>query len=481
MRFLHKEDENKELTYEDVFLIPQYSEIDSRMDVDVTPPDGTGATIPITIANMTSAAGKRMAETVTRRGGLVILTQDTPLERIKEIVKYLKTRHPIFETPVVLREDESIQTALNLINKRAHGAIVVVDADKKPIGVFTETDAVGRDRFSNIGGVMTTDIISADESVTPRDAFNILHKGHVSVLPIINSSGELLGVITKKGAVRSEIYKPSLNKNGEFITAVAIGISNDFVKKAVDLVEIGVDIIAIDTAHGHSKRMIDAVRAVRGAVGENVIIHAAQVATGDATHDLLNAGANIVNVGIGSGGSCTTRIMTATGRPQLSTVIECAKAAKKAGGHIWADGGIRDPRSLVLAMAGGASSTMIGTVFAGTHESPGDVYFDEDGRPYKVSIGMASTLAVNEKFKHLDAFELEKKRYFREGTNEGRIYLSENYSGAEDIIDYLMSGLRSAMSYAGARNLEEFQEKAVAGVQTTAAFEEGNAVKDWKF
>jgi len=478
MQFLHKEDLHKELTYEDVFLIPQYSEIDSRMDVDITPPDGTGATIPITVANMTSAAGKRMAETVTRRGGLVVLTQDTPHEKIKNIIEYTKTRHPVFETPVVLEETESIQTALNLIHKRSHGAIVVVDKDNRPIGVFTETDAEGRDRFSNVGGVMTTDIIYANESVTPREAFEKIHKSHITILPVINKSGELLGVMTKKGAIRSEIYKPALNKNGELITMVAIGASGNSIKWAEDLVEMGVDIIAIDTAHGHSKRMLDTVRAVREAVGKEIIIHAAQVATGKGTEDLLNAGANVVNVGIGAGGSCTTRIMTATGRPQLSAVMESAKAAKKAGGHIWADGGIREPRNLVLAMAAGASNTMIGTIFAGTHESPGDIYFDQEKRPYKVSVGMASTLAVNEKFKHLDPFDLEKKKYFREGTNEGRIYLGETFSGAEDIIDYLISGLRSAMSYTGAKNLKEFEEKAVAGVQTTAAFEEGYAVKD---
>ena len=446
MQFLHREDEEKELTYEDVFLIPQYSEINSRMDVDITPPDGTGATIPITVANMTSAAGKRMAETVTRRGGLVVLTQDTPHQKIDDIVKYLKTRHPVFETPVVLQENESIQTALNLIHKRSHGAIVVVDKNNKPVGIFTETDAEDRDKFSNLGGVMTTDIISADESITPREAFERLHKSHIPVLPIIDKSGELLGIMTKKGAIRSEIYKPALNKNGEFITVVAMGVSGNAVKRAEDLVKIGVDIIAIDTAHGHSKRMIDTIKAVRGAVGKDIIIHAAQTATGKGTEDLLNAGANIVNVGIGAGGSCTTRIMTATGRPQLSTVIECAKAAKSVGGHIWADGGIRDPRNLVLAMAAGASNTMIGTIFAGTHESPGDIYFDQNGKPYKVSIGMASAFAVNEKFKHLSPFDLEKKKYFKEGTNEGRIYLGEALYGAEDIIDYLISGLRSAMS-----------------------------------
>ena len=479
MKFLHKEDEGKELTYEDVFLIPQYSEVNSRMDVDITPPDGTGATIPITIANMASAAGKRMAETVTRRGGLVVLTQDTPQEKIKNIVKYLKSRHPVFETPVVLHEDESIQTALNLIHKRSHGAIVIVDKDNKPVGVFTENDAQGRDKFSILGGVMTTDIISADESITPRGAFKILHKSHISVLPIIDKSGRLLGIMTKKGAVRSEIYKPALNKKGEFITAAAVGMSGNVVERAEALVKLGIDIIAIDTAHGHSKRMIDAVRAVREAVGKEIIIHAAQAATGKGTEDLLNAGANIVNVGIGAGGSCTTRIMTASGRPQLSTVIECAKAAKEAGGHIWADGGIREPRNLALAMAAGASNTMIGTIFAGTHESPGDIHFDQKGRPYKVSIGMASTIAVNEKFKHLDPFDLEKKRYFKEGTNEGRIYLGEAFYGAEDIIDYLISGLRGAMSYSGAKNLKEFEENAVAGIQTTAAFEEGKALETW--
>lgn len=479
MHFLHKEDEGKELTYEDVFLIPQYSEIDSRMEVDITPPDGTGATIPITVANMTSAAGKRMTETVTRRGGLVILTQDTPHKKIKDIVEYIKTRHPVFETPVVLHEDESIQTALNLIHKRSHGAIVVVDKDNKPVGVFTETDAQDRDRFSDLGSVMTTDIVSADESVTPREAFEKLHKSHISVLPIINKSGGLLGIMTKKGAIRSEIYKPALNKNGEFITAVAIGASGDAVGRAEDLVKMGVDIIAIDTAHGHSKRMINTVKAVRKTVGKDIIIHAAQAATGKGTEDLLNAGANIVNVGIGAGGSCTTRIMTATGRPQLSAVIECAKAAKRAGGHIWADSRIREPRSLALAMAAGASNTMIGTIFAGTHESPGDIHFDQGGKPYKVSIGMASTLAVNEKFKHLSPFDLEKKKYFKEGTSKGRIYLGETFSGAEDIIDYLISGLRSAMSYTGAKNLKEFEEKAVAGVQTAAAFDEGKALTSW--
>src|SRR3972149_612563 len=196
MRFLHKEDEDKELTYEDVFLVPQYSEVDSRMDVDITPPDNTEATIPITVANMTSAAGKRMAETVTRRGGLVILTQDTPREKIEITVEYLKSRHPVFETPVVLNEDESIQTALNLIHKRSHGAIIVVDNGNKPIGVFTEADAEGRDAFSNIGGVMTTDIIYADGVDSASHVVETLHQREVPVRLTAGKAGELLGILT---------------------------------------------------------------------------------------------------------------------------------------------------------------------------------------------------------------------------------------------------------------------------------------------
>lgn len=476
MRFLHAEDESKEVTYEDAFLVPQYSEVLSRMDVDITPPDGTGATIPIVVANMTSAAGKRMTETVTRRGGIVMLTQDTPLDKIGEIIEYLKTRHHIFETPVVLEESESVQTALNLIHKRSHGGIVVVDKDNKPVGIFTETDAEGKDRFTALGNVMATNIISAGENTTPEEAFEKLHSSHVSLLPIIKGSGELLGVITKKGAVRSKIYKPALNTKGEFVTAVAMGISNGTAERAKALMNMGVDIFMVDTAHGHSKRLIDAIKIVRDTIGPDKIIYAGTVVTAKGTEDLIKAGANIVKVGIGSGGSCTTRIMTGNGRPQLSAVIECAKQARDMGAHIWADGGIRQPRDLALAIAAGATSTMFATIFVGTHESPGDIQKDQDGRLYKVNFGMASNRAVRERFKNQTPFDLAMRQYFEEGISEGRIYLKDGATGVEDIIDRLVAGLRSALSYTGAHNLNEFYEKAIIGIQSSAGYKEGEAL-----
>ncbi len=476
MRFLHPGDESKELTYEDAFLVPQYSEVRSRMDVDITPPDRTGATIPIVVANMTSTAGKRMAETVTRRGGLVMLTQDTPLEKIKEIIEYMKTRHPVFETPVVLEESESIQTALNLIHKRSHGGIVIVDKDNKPVGIFTETDAKGKDRFTPLRSVMTTNIISSGENTTPEEAFDKLYQSHVSILPIIKDSGELVGVMTKKGAVRSKIYKPALNPQRKFVTAVAMGISNGTKERATALMDMGVDILMVDTAHGHSKRLMDAVRAVRQTIGKDKILYAGTVVTAKGVEDLLNAGADIIKVGIGSGGSCTTRVRTGNGRPQLSATIECARQARKMGAHIWADGGIRQPRDLALAIAAGAASTMLGTILVGTHESPGDTQRDEDDNLYKVNFGMASNKAVRERFKHQNPFDLAMRQYFEEGINEGKIYLKEGVTGVEDIIDYLMAGLRSAMSYAGANNLNEFHNKAIVGIQTSAASKEGEAL-----
>ncbi len=476
MRFLHDEDKHKELTYEDAFLVPQYSEVLSRMDVDITPPDGTGATIPIAVANMTSAAGKRMSETVTRRGGLVVLTQDTALERIQEVVTYLKSRHPVFETPVVLHEDETIQTALNLIYKRSHGAIVIVDQRQKPLGIFTEGDAKGHDRFARLGDVMTTDIVSADEGISPEEAFDKIYHSRVTVLPITNASGELVGVMTKKGAVRSRLYKPALNPKGEFITAAAMGVSKDAPKRAEALLDMGVDIFMVDTAHGHSKRLIDAVKAVRATIGKDKVLYAGTVVTAQGTQELIEAGANIVKVGIGSGASCTTRVMTGNGRPQLSAVIECAKKAREMGAHIWADGGIRHPRDLALAIAAGSASTMFASILVGTYESPGDIHEDEDGKLYKVNFGMASNKAVNNRFKDQTPFELAARQYFEEGISEGRMYLKESMTGVEDIIDRLISGLRSAMSYAGAKDLTDFHEKAILGVQTSAGFEEGKAL-----
>lgn len=479
MRFLHKEDENKELTYEDVFLIPQYSEIDSRMNVDLSTVDRTGTTLPIVVSNMTAVAGRRMAETVSRRGGLVVLPQDFPMQKIKETVGYIKTRHTVFETPVVLEQSDSIQKALNLINKRSHGAVVIVDKKNKPIGIFVESDAEQEDLYTKLGSVMSKDIISLDQTATPKKVFQELQKSHVSVMPIVKkSSGELLGVMTANGTIRSDVYSPAVNKKKELLTSVAIGINKTLEEKTKELIKIGVDVLVVDTAHGHQKNMIEAVKSVRKIAGKDKIIVAGNVASAKGTEDLIKAGANIVKVGVGPGAMCTTRMMTGVGRPQFSAVYECSKVARKMGANVWADGGIRHPRDVALAIVAGASSTMFASWFAGTYESAADIQKDEKGRLYKESFGMASKRAVNNRTKNEDEFTRTKKQYFEEGVSHSRMYLKEGSSSVENIIDSITAGLRSTCTYTGSKNLEELYENAVVGIQTSSGFKEGRALEE---
>jgi IMP dehydrogenase len=235
-------------------------------------------------------------------------------------------------------------------------------------------------------------------------------------------------------------------------------------------------VIVVDAAHGHQKRMLAAIKAVRS-IDKNVPLVAGNVVTASGVGDIIKAGADIVKVGVGPGAMCTTRMMTGVGRPQFSAVVECAAAAKELGRHIWADGGIRYPRDVALALAAGASNVMFGSWWAGTHESAGDTLRDGQGNLYKENYGMASKRAVRGRHRETDAFELAQRELFEEGISQSRIYLGQERPGAEDIIDQITAGLRSSMSYAGAKNIREFQDKAVIGIQSASGYQEGQAVE----
>lgn len=476
MRFLNPQAAYHEMTYDDVFLVPQYSDINSRMEVDLTPSNNLGTNIPLVIANMNAVAGKRMAETVTRRGGLVILPQDMNWDRVQKTVQYIKGCHPVYESPIILSQDETIQTALNLIGKRAHGAVIVTDKEYRPVGIFTEKEARNHDRYTSLKRVMRTDVITEATSASAQDVFKTLDKNRIPLVPMVYPDGTLAGVMTKKGSVRSTIYKPAQNTEGHLLTATAVGINKKLEAVVGFMLTIGVDIIALDTAHGHQKRMVDAIRTVRKLIGPNRPLVAGNVVTGEATRDFIEAGANIVKVGVGPGAMCTTRMMTGTGRPQFSAVLECSRVARELGGSVWADGGARHPRDVAIALAAGASHVMVGSWFAGTHESVGDLMYDEQGRAYKENFGMASRRAVVDRNDAAALFEQAKREYFEEGISTSRMYLKAGAESAEDIIDSIMSGVRSACTYAGARSLGEFYDKSVVGIQTTAGYNEGKPV-----
>jgi len=461
-----------DLTYNDVFVVPGRSELTSRFDVDLATTDGTGTTIPIVVANMTAVAGRRMAETVARRGGIVVLPQDLPIDAVRGTVDFVKSRDLVVDTPVVLAPDDSVSDALALIHKRAHGAAVVVD-DGRPLGLVTEAGCAGVDRFARVRDVATTDFVSAPAGTEPRKVFDLLEHSPTGVAVLTNADGSLAGVLTRTGAIRAGIYTPAVDAQGRLRIAAAVGINGDVAAKARALAEAGVDVLVVDTAHGHQSKMLDALSAV-AALDLGLPLAAGNVVSGAGTRDLINAGASIVKVGVGPGAMCTTRMMTGVGRPQFSAVVECAAAAKELGGHVWADGGVRHPRDVALALAAGASNVMIGSWFAGTYESPGDLLMDREGRVYKESFGMASKRAVAARTAGDGAFDRARKALFEEGISSSKMALDPVRGGVEDLLDHITSGVRSTCTYVGAANLAELHEKVVLGVQSAAGFAEGH-------
>ena len=477
MRFIDDLAAGYELTYSDVFLTPSFSDVGSRMDVDLTSPDGIGTNIPLVVSNMTAVAGRRMAETVARRGGVAVFPQDVEIEAIADMVASVKRAHLVVDTAVTLSPQDNVNTARALINKRSHRAVIVVDAGNRPVGIFTEMDQEGADPFTPLVDVMSEDPIVLSDALDPEAMFNTLVGRRVHLAPVVDGSGKLVGLITEQGAIRTTLYEPAVDGHGRLLVAAAVGISGDVAAKAAGLADVGVDVLVVDTAHGHQSRMLEALKEVRSAVDDRPIV-AGNVVTTWGVNDLLDAGADIVKVGVGPGAMCTTRMMTGVGRPQFSAVVECAAAARARGAHIWADGGLRHPRDVALALAAGAAGVMIGSWFAGTYESAAEARHDLNGRVYKENYGMASRRAVSRRAKNETPYQRALKTLFEEGISESRMYLDPEASGVEDLIDRIIAGVRSACTYAGARNIDEFHERALIGVQSFAGYSEGKPLRD---
>jgi IMP dehydrogenase len=471
VRFLNETRPAHDLTYDDVFMVPRRSDVASRYDVDLSTTDGTGTSIPLVVSNMTAVAGRRMAETVARRGGIAVLPQDIPLPVVQDVVSWVKARHPVFDTAITLAPDQTVGDALALLPKRSHRAAFVLE-DGRPVGVVTNEDCAEVDRFTQVHQVMSPQPLSLPDTLDPREAFDRLEGARRRVAPVVDPQGRLVGVLTRTAALRSTLYDPALDAAGRLRVAAAVGVNGDVKAKAAELLEVGVDCLVVDTAHGHQDRMLEALEAVR-ALAPDVPVAAGNVVSAEGVRELVGAGADIVKVGVGPGAMCTTRMMTGVGRPQFSAVLECAAAARELGRHVWADGGVRHPRDVALALAAGASSVMIGSWFAGTYESPGDLHVDADGRAYKESFGMASARAVANRTSTDTSFDRARKGVYEEGISTSRMYLDPDRPGVEDLIDQICAGVRSACAYAGARSLDELCERAVVGVQSAAGFSEG--------
>jgi IMP dehydrogenase len=474
MRFLHPErEEQLELALDDVFLVPGYFEGRSRLEVDLRPIDFPAGSHPIVSANMNAVTGRRLAETMARLGGLGVLPQDMDLETAARIIRDIKAADPRYDTPLSVSPRASLRDVAGIIRKRAHDMVVVVDDERRPLGIVTRADLRDRDQYSPVGSFMSSRMITIRVDTPNRDAFLLMEEARVKAAPVLDGEGRLAGVLTRDDAVRLELFRPALDARGRLMVAAAVGIQAAAAESARRLVELGASAIVLDTAHGHQRRMIEAIREVRRAIGSEVPLAAGNVCTPEGTRALIEAGADVVKVNVGPGAMCTTRVQTGTGRPTFTSVLACAREAHRHGRHVWADGGVREPRDVALYLAAGASRVMIGTALAGTYESPGDVREGRDGRAYKENYGMASARAVSDRAAALDAFERAKKGFFREGISTSRIYIREGRESVGAILVDMITGVQSALTYSGASTLREFHEKSVFGVHTTSGYSEG--------
>ena len=471
-----------DLTYSDVFLVPRHSSVTSRLDVDLSPADGTTATIPIVSANMNSVTGARLAATLARRGGLGVLPQDMPLQELDAAIRWVKDQPVRWDTPLVLPPEATVADAARLLPATEGHGIVVADASAGPLNIDAVLGVVPATRLgtalpdARLGDLARgrTASIDADDVESARHAFDLIVGAGAETVCVLHH-GFVVGTLSRRSALRSTLYRPAVDASGRLSVAAAVGINGDVASKARALAAAGVDVLVVDTAHGHQEGMLAALRTVSD-LGLGIPIAAGNIVTAEGVNDLVRSGADILKVGVGPGAMCTTRMMTAVGRPQFSAVLETAEAARMLGAHVWADGGVRYPRDVALALAAGAASVMIGSWFAGTIEAPGELLVDDAGRSYKESWGMASTKAVHDRFGRLDPYELARKELFAEGISSSKIYLDPLRPGLEDLIDMITSGVRSSFSYAGAASVAEFHDRARVGLQSAAGYEEGKAL-----
>ena len=451
------------LTFDDVLLVPRRSPVRSRGDVSTATRFSRriSVQIPIVSANMDTVTEWKMAVAMARAGGIGIIHRFMTAERQADEVRRVKRAEShIVEAPMTVPCGASVREAREVMARHGIGGLVVVDENQRPAGIITQRDIQFATNGDDVCALMTpaSRLVTAPEHTSLEEAQLILHKHRLEKLPLVDQDGRLAGLITTKDIVRL-LQHPRATKDqkGRLQVGAAVGVQPGFLERAALLVEAGVDTLVVDIAHGHSDNAIHAVAALRKAF-DQVDIVAGNVATAEGTRDLIEAGADAVKVGVGPGSICITRIVTGFGVPQLTAVADCAEAAAPYGVPIIADGGIRNSGDVVKVLAAGAHSVMVGSLLAGTDESPGVVVL-RNGRRTKVSRGMASLGAVMERPDRPAESEGDDPTWARV-VAEG-VEAAVPYRGSvDDLLYQLVGGLRSGLSYGGARNLDELRANA---------------------
>jgi IMP dehydrogenase len=447
------------LTFDDVLLIPAKSEVLPRdVDVRTTLTETLKLNVPIISAGMDTVTEAEMAIAMARQGGLGIIHKNMSIEQQAEQVdKVKRSERGVITDPFFLTPEHQVYDAEHLMGKYRISGVPIVNnsEEQKLVGIITNRDLRFIQDYSiKISDVMTKEnLVTAPVGTTLEEAEKILQKHKIEKLPLVDEQGVLKGLITIKDIEKViEFPNSAKDEQGRLLVGAAVGVTADTMLRVEKLVKAQVDVIVVDTAHGHSKGVIDTVRKIREAYPKLNII-AGNVATAEATRDLIEAGANIIKVGIGPGSICTTRVVAGVGVPQITAIYDCATEARKYGVPIIADGGIKYSGDIVKAIAAGAHAVMLGSLLAGVSESPGETEIYQ-GRRFKVYRGMGSVGAM-EKGSKDRYFQEDQKKFVPEGI-EGRV----PYKGPlADTIYQLVGGLRAGMGYCGTKNLEELREK----------------------
>ncbi len=457
------------LTFDDVLLVPKRSSIHSRKDVSLSTrlSRNIKLNIPIVSANMDSVTESAMAISMAHNGGIGIIHRFMSVERqVEEVLKVKRAESVIIEEPYTIWPSATMSDAKRLMQEKGVSGLLVVDANKKLLGILTARDLLFEDNDLNRVSELMTPMkslhtASADASID--EARQLLRKYKLEKLPLVDEEGHLRGLITSKDMVTlAERPQACKDSKGQLTVGAAVGIKEGYIERARALVDAGVDVLVVDVAHGHSDRVLNVVRKLKKELSQVDVI-AGNVATPEGTKDLIDAGADAVKVGIGSGSICITRIVTGAGVPQLTAVLECTEAARKSDIPIIADGGIRNSGDITKALATGASSVMIGSMLAGTEESPG-VTVMRNGRKYKIHRGMASVGASMKRGTEEAEDEAALLEYVAEGIEAFVPYRGTSH----EILAQLAGGIRSGLSYCGAKTLVELRQN-VSFVRLTSA------------
>ena len=450
------------LTFDDVLLVPKHSSIVSRSQTSLKTrlSRNINLNIPIISANMDTVTESSMAIALAREGGIGIIHRFMTIQdQVDEVLRVKRSESVMIEQPYTIPIDSTIKQAKKMMQGYGVSGLLV-EKDKKLVGIVTKRDILFEKNFeNNVSEVMSKDVVFAELGTTIDEAKEILHKNKIEKLPIIDKDEHIVGLITSKDILKMEQYpNASKDKKGHLMAGAAVGVKGDYLERTEALLEAGADVIVVDIAHGHSENAINCVRQIKKAF-KNCELIAGNVATGNGAEDLIKAGVDAVKIGVGSGSICITRVITGSGVPQLTAIVDSVQTANNYDVPVISDGGIRNSGDVTKALAAGSSSIMIGSLLGGTDESPGKTLV-KNGKKYKIYRGMASFYASLGRRYREEGAQVVDSDDLNDYVPEGVEAMVQYKGSVVEIVRQLVGGLRSGLSYCGAKNISEMQKNA---------------------